>query len=544
MAKLVTVEEMKSLETQADKNGFTYEKMMQNAGDALAVEINRIAHRYFSGNEIIVGLIGPGNNGGDTLIALANLAKMNHTVTGYVLVKKKNQEELIDKFISNGGTIEYAQNDEDKKIIRDLLESSDILIDGLLGTGFKLPLQGEIKEFLAFVKDAMEKLEIPPVIVATDCPSGVDNDTGESAQETLSADYTVCMAAVKEGLLKLPAYKHVGELIVVDIGFSKKNTEIETIKSEVATIQEVNSYRIKRQLDSHKGTFGTCMVVAGSASYSGSALLAGKAAYRVGTGLVTMAVSAVLHGILAGHLPEATWLLLPHELGSISESSAGILLKNVSHANSLLIGCGLGLEDTTLEFLKNILTERNKKIKEQPKIGFLQGSLSKDEGVKVTLPPLVIDADGLKLLTKIPEWVKLIPENTILTPHPGEMEILTGMKKEEIQKNRKTIAEKYAGEWNAVVVLKGAFTVIASPKGETTTIPVATSALATAGTGDVLAGMIAGFLAQGIDPYKASIAGAWYHSQAGIIAAEKLGSTDSVMAGDLLDSISEAMSMV
>jgi len=529
---------MQSLEKLADKNGLSYRKMMQNAGTALAKEIQTIAHRYYADEVSINGLVGPGNNGGDTLIALAKLAGFNHNVTGYLLFKKIDQQELIDEVISNGGSIVFAQSDNDFKLIEELMYSCDILLDGILGTGFKLPLHTDLKAFLVKIKKYLEEMEIPPIIVAVDCPSGVDNSTGETSEETITADFTVCMAAVKEGLLKLPAYTHIGELIVVDIGLTRKNSEINEIKKEV-----VNSYKITRPLDSHKGTFGTCLIVAGSSSYSGAALLAGKAAYRVGAGLVTMAVPSILHAILAGHLPEATWILLPHQLGSINESASNVLLKYVNNADSMLIGCGLGREDTTLEFMKSFLTEKANIRTELPRIGFLHTSDQVSDGKNIKLPPLVIDADGLNLLSQITNWHKLLPEYTILTPHPGEMQLLTGVSKEKIQNDRLNIARKYADEWHTIVVLKGAFTVIASPGGDTTTIPVATSALARAGSGDVLAGMIAGFLAQGMQPYKAAITGAWYHSQAGLIAAEKLGCTDSVMAGDVINAISESISI-
>ena len=541
MAKLVSVEQMQSLERGADKNGLSYKKMMENAGAALAKEIQAIAHRYYANGISIVGLVGPGNNGGDTLIALSKLASSNNQVICYVLHKKNEQQELIKSIVKNDGIVVYHEDDTNFKILIKIVKNSRIIIDGVLGTGFKLPLRQDVKVILEHVKKTLEKLEIPPIIVAVDCPSGVDNDTGETAHETISADFTVCMAAVKEGMLKLPAYKFIGELVVVEIGFTKRNSEISEITNNVADDKVVDSFKVDRPLDSHKGTFGTCMIVAGSSSYSGAALLAGKAAYRVGSGLVTMAVPSMIHAIIAGHLPEATWILLPNEMGSISESAGKVLMNYIHNADSLLIGCGLGIEDSTFEFLRTFLADNNRTIKDQTRIGFLINSDQVDSGKKVKYPPLVIDADGLKLLKKIPDWSKLLPESSILTPHPGEMEILTGINKEEIQKDRLEIARKFAGKWNAVVVLKGAFTVIASPGGDTTTIPIATQALARAGTGDVLAGMIAGFLAQGVPPYEAAIAGTWYHAQAGLIAAEKFGCTESVMAGDLLEVINEAM---
>jgi NAD(P)H-hydrate epimerase len=270
-----------------------------------------------------------------------------------------------------------------------------------------------------------------------------------------------------------------------------------------------------RPLDAHKGTFGTVLVVAGSVNFTGAALLAGKAAYRSGTGWVTMAVPEPLHAALAGHFPEAPWLLLPHEHGFISASSAEVVLSNLGKPTAILLGPGFGLEPTTCQFLANLLTP--------------------------TLPPLVIDADGLKLLAKLEDWPSRLPAQAVLTPHPGEMAVLTGLSLERIQGDRIGVAEQFAHLWEHVVVLKGAFTVIASPVGKTAVIPVATPALARAGTGDVLAGLIVGLRAQGVEAFEAAAAGAWIHAQAGLRAAEKLGSTACVLAGDVLEAVPEVM---
>jgi NAD(P)H-hydrate epimerase len=296
----------------------------------------------------------------------------------------------------------------------------------------------------------------------------------------------------------------------------------------------------ERGLDAHKGTFGTVVVAAGSLSYTGAALLAGKAAYRVGAGLVTLAVPTPLHAALAGHFPEATWVLLPHERGFIAFSAADVLAKNLERATALLVGPGLGMEDTTKDFIANFL-DRAKTNSTGHRIGFIPDEGKKEEKSEKGLPPLVFDADGLKLLAKLPDWPKLLPAPAILTPHPGEMSVLTGLSVDEIQDDRLTIAKKYAAEWGHVVVLKGAFTVVAAPDGRTFTIPVATPALARAGTGDVLSGLIAGLRAQGVDAYEAAASGAWIHAQAGLAAADACGAEESVLAGDVLDNISEVL---
>jgi NAD(P)H-hydrate epimerase len=328
----------------------------------------------------------------------------------------------------------------------------------------------------------------------------------------------------------------------VDIGLPDDLPSLQDSKIEVADPDSVAALLPERSLDSHKGTFGTALIAAGSVNYTGAALLAGEAAYRAGAGLVTMAVPASLHGTLAGRFPEATWVLLPHEMGVISSNAAEVLAKNFERASSLLIGPGFGTENSTKEFIENILEGKFSAKKSAQRIGFVRQESEKSAENIAKLPPLVFDADGLKLLAQIKDWYKKIPAPAILTPHPGEMSALTGLSKEEIQENRQEIAGKYAREWGHVVILKGAFTVVASPEGQMTVIPVASPALARAGTGDVLAGLIAGLLAQGLDAFNAAVAGAWIHAQAGLYAADDLGTTASVLAGDVLDSVSDVIS--
>jgi NAD(P)H-hydrate epimerase len=240
-------------------------------------------------------------------------------------------------------------------------------------------------------------------------------------------------------------------------------------------------------------------------------LLAAQAAYRIGTGLVTLAVPEPLHVALAGHLPEATWVLLRHEHGFICEHAAEQVLTHLARATAILIGPGLGNKYATQKFMESLMPS-----------------------VKT---PLVVDADGLRHTAQIKDWYKRLHAPAILTPHPGEMSALTGLAIDEIQSNREEVARRYAQEWGHVVVLKGAFTVVASPDGQTTVIPVATPALARAGTGDVLAGLIVGLRAQGLDAYDAAVAGAFIHAQAGLLAAEAFGVTASVLASDVLTAV-------
>lgn len=509
--KLVTVAQMRAIENEANSKGLRYAEMMQNAGRGLAEVVHALGVEH--GWSTVTAIVGSGNNGGDALVALTWLAEAGWQTRAYLVSRKTQNDDLITQYLESGGEIAQHASDSNFESLHSWLTETDLLLDGLLGTGIQLPLRKDAALVLHQILTLLPTLEIPPYIVAVDCPSGVNCDTGECAAETLPADLTLSMAAVKTGLLKLPAYSFVGALDVVDIGLPANLDSWNALRVDVADAEMVSALLPERNPASHKGTFGTALVTAGSTSYTGAALLAGEAAYRIGAGLVTMAVPEPLHSALAGHLPEATWLLLPHEHGSISEAAAHPFLNGVSRATAMLLGPGIGSKPTTGIFIEQVLSS-------------------------IRLP-LVIDADGLRHLAEIQGWRSKLNRTAILTPHPGETSVLTGLPVAEIQSAREEIAEKFAREWGHVVVLKGAFTVIASPDGHSTIIPVATPALAHAGTGDVLAGLIVGLLAQGLDAYQAAVAGAYIHAQAGLLAAEILGTTASVLARDVLNAVPE-----
>lgn len=534
--KLVTVSQMQAVEKEADSSGLTYDQMMENAGQGLADVVLDLFMDEIEPEA--VGLVGPGNNGGDTLVALTALVEEGWKAKAYLVKRKK--DDLVKRFTEAGGEIVAGKDGFDQ--LAEAIEVADVLLDGVLGTGIQLPLKKDVAELLSEVNDILDGLDEAPFIIAVDCPSGVDCDSGEVAEETIPADLTVTMAAVKQGLVKLPAFEYVGELEVVDIGLTDVVSSFEEIETEIAEEELVAALLPERPLESHKGTFGTALIAAGSVNYTGAAVLAGEAAYRVGAGLVTLAVPAPLHGALAGHFPEATWVLLPHEAGRVSENAADVLAKNFGNASALLIGPGFGIETTTRVFLEDLLAGKSAQKKAAARIGFVHTEGKKKVETENNIPPLVVDADGLKLLAQIKDWGAKLPALSILTPHPGEMSVLTGLSKEEIQEDRQTVAARYAKEWGHVVVLKGAFTLIASPDGRVTMIPVASPALARAGTGDVLAGLIVGLRAQGLDAFDAAVAGAWIHAQAGLYAADDLGTTASVLAGDVLDSVSDVLS--
>jgi NAD(P)H-hydrate epimerase len=527
--KLVTVAEMRVIEEEANQKGVSFAMMMERAGKGVANYIQN----YFGSdqNKVVTALVGNGNNGGDALVALELLAKSGWKVQAF-LAKDRN-DPLIKRVKDIGGSIIIYSDKGSKKSLTEWLLESHVLIDGLLGTGFELPMRDPYESILDIVRQSNGKFKV----AAIDCPSGINCDSGETSADCLFADLTVCLQAVKIGLLSFPAYQYLGQLEIVDLELPD-NLEAELkVKREVATPECVRKLLPKRPLQAHKGTFGTAMIIAGSINYTGAAYLSGMAAYRIGAGLVKMAVPGPIYSALAGNFSEATWLLLPHDMGVIQAESAALIQKNLDKVTALLLGPGWGLEDTTKEFLERLLIGKSSSQKKRSGIGFVMMDKEDDVDKASLLPPIVIDADGLKLISKITNWQKILPDNSILTPHPGEMAVMTDLNLKDIQANRMMIAMEYSQKWGHIVVLKGALTIVAAPDGRLIIIPVAHPALARAGSGDVLAGLITGLLAQGIKPFEAATAGVWIHAQAGIEASERIGHPASVIAGDLLGSI-------
>jgi NAD(P)H-hydrate epimerase len=383
------------------------------------------------------------------------------------------------------------------------------------------------------VKDELGLRDRQPLIVAVDCPSGLDCDTGHIADETLVCDLTVTLAAAKPGLVTFPGANAVGSLRVADIGINADQGELADVDLEFVTHETIKSWLPARPRDAHKGTFGRVLIVAGSINFPGAVVLAGLGAYRVGAGLVTLAVPAPIQAMLVSQLPEATWVVLPHEMGVIAEGAVTVLKQELDTTQAMLLGPGFGQDQATEAFLARFLSEGSGI--SRGSIGFLQSERREQE--VVSLPPCVVDADGLKLLKRIPNWPDLLPKPSVLTPHPGEMAVMTDLPKDEIQVDRVKTAMEWAERWGHVVVLKGAFTVVAAPDGRTFVLPFATPALARAGTGDVLAGAIVGFKAQGLAAYEAAVLGAYVHGRAGELAVETIGTTASVLAGDVADGL-------
>jgi hydroxyethylthiazole kinase-like uncharacterized protein yjeF len=377
-----------------------------------------------------------------------------------------------------------------------------------------------------------------PLVAAVDLPSGLNPDTGALDPASLAADLTVTFAFPKIGQVTFPGAGAVGELVIADIGILADWADSDAL--DVATARETAMLLPARPPDSHKGTFGKAMLCVGSVNYVGAAYLSGTAATHAGAGLVTLALARAIYPMVASTSHETTFVILPDDLGVLIPDAVPVVRERLEDYDALLIGCGFGRDQKTVEFVQRLMGIG---AKSKTQIGFLANSReSKTEPGK--LPPLVIDADALYALAQSGEWwTHLAPNTVILTPHPGEMATLCGLSTGDVQADRVNIVKKFAAQWKQVVVLKGAHTVIAAPDGRATLLPFATPALATAGTGDVLAGTIIAMLAQHLAPFDAAVAGAYLHGLAGVIAERELGRA-GVVAGDLLTRLPEAMRRV
>ncbi len=508
--KVVTAEQMRQIDRSAANIGLPTEKLMENAGRAVAEETKKLLDSVV-GKRILV-IVGTGNNGGDGLVAGRYLDDWGAEVSLYLCKQRSADDKNLKLAKERGITIVQADQDGDLARLDGLLGSSEVVMDAVFGTGRSRAVDGVFKEVLTRVMKARQ--ENPELLlIAVDVPSGLDSDTGTVDPSCPYADVTVTLGYPKPGLFNFPGAERAGKVIIADIGIPPSLAE--NILTELITEDWVKSVLPKRPLSANKGSFGKVLVVAGSINYIGAAYLACMGAARVGAGLVTLSTASSLQPILAARMTEVTYAPLPEaEAGIIASKAASVLRQWLPGYEVLLMGCGLGQKAQVAGFVKSVL------------FGLLPGSS----------PALVIDADALNALAQIPDWWQKLSQDAILTPHPGEMARMTGVSVDEVQGQRLEVARKAAMEWRKVVVLKGAYTVVAASDGRARISQIANSGLASAGTGDVLSGVIAGLVAQGLSLFDAAACGVYLHGQAGEIVRREMGDA-GMMAGDLLPAL-------
>lgn len=484
----------------------------------LASNFSPIEHRR------IVVLCGKGNNGGDGFVIARKLAEMGASPDVFLLADPSElRGEPADNFRR------LASSRLLPRVIRDSvawgearksLASANLIVDALLGTG----LRGRVEGLFAQVIEDVNRRDSGRVIVAVDIPSGLSGDSGEVSGPAVFADYTVTFTAPKIGMLFAPASLHIGHLAVVDIGTPRELLE-EISKSTIRWLEpwEFRSILFRRNANSNKGNFGHALIVAGSVGKAGAAALAAQGALRAGAGLVTVATPSPVLSTVAGFAPEVmTEPLHATPAGTIAREvfDFGGFSAILRGKNAMALGPGLSTLEETQQFVRSVI------------------------GSKAQLP-IILDADGLNAFAGHTDALRGIGGMIALTPHPGEMARLLSATSKEVQECRLTLALKCASDWRAIVILKGHQTIIASPNGQAWVNSTGNPGMATAGTGDVLTGMLVGLTAQfGAKSWPLSLAlGVYLHGLAGDIASTSAGG-GPIIASDLIRAIPHAFAQL
>lgn len=502
--KLVTADQMRALEQAAVDAGATLDGLMEQAGLAVAQEV-WLSLGVVSGRRVLV-LVGPGNNGGDGLVAARHLADFDADVCVYML-RRRDSDRNLDEVTARGVPVIVAEDDGDYSRLAEALGGAEVVVDALLGIGVSRVIDGTLAEILRRLRETSEGSR-PAKVFAVDVPTGVDADTGRADPLAVRADHTVTFGAAKVGLHIGDGAEHGGRVEVVDIGLPK--AALAGVSTDLLDVAWVKARLPKRERAGNKGSFGKVMVVGGSRNYVGAPRLTAEGAYRAGAGLVTVAATEEVVRSIAGGLPEATWLPMPDRDGAIAKEAVAALREAADSYGVSVIGPGLG-QGTEIRDV-------------------VAGMIASATG------PCVVDADGLNALANIVGWSENVGGQLVLTPHPGEMARLLGRAVDDVQGDRLAVAVESAAAWGQLVVLKCAHTVIADSDGRVAISPFANPLLAVAGTGDVLAGVIGGLLAQGMQPFEAAACGVYVHGMAGEELSEDLGDR-GLLASELLPQI-------
>jgi len=505
--KLVTTAQMRALEAQAVARGKTEWELANSAGLAVAQE-TWLAFGQLE-DRLVVVLVGPGNNGGDGLIAAANLRDYSAEVHAYLLAPRSDADPALKLALDAGVVVGTVADDPGLEQLDAMLERTAGVVDALLGVGTHRPIEGDLAAILDHLGAARERRRRRFQVIALDVPTGVDADTGRADPHTVGADITLCFGFAKIGMFQFPARELGGQVLRVDIGIPEDlGAELPYDEIDMRAAQRA---AVPRPLDAHKGTFGRVVLAAGSRRYPGAAVLAAEACARAGAGLTTIAAPASVQPLLTS-FRDATHEPLPDTDGVLNADAARALLRALPGASALLVGPGLDLTPASREFVATLVA-----------------GLDAVPGLNA----VVLDADALNALAAEPGWHERFAAPRILTPHPGEMARLLGTTAEEVQANRLECATRYAAATRSVVVLKGACTIVAAPDGRARLSSVANPMLAHGGTGDVLAGLIVGLVAQGAEAYAAATAAVYLHGEtAGMVSAEY--GTAAGLAQDLL----------
>lgn len=503
--KLLSAAEMKEMDRLAiQEYGIPGMVLMENAAIRTVEMISELLPDIASSQVII--LVGKGNNGGDGLAIARHLTSMGARTLVFMMAEPAflNGDAATNFAITSRICQEIhplTRAPHLDKLLISILQA-DLIVDAIYGIGF----QGQLSDFESQVVRMANWSSLP--LVAVDIPSGVEADSGRVWGEAVRATCTVTFALPKIGLILEPGKDYAGTVSVADITIPRDLMESGSLKTNLITENMVAALIKRREAESHKGSYGHVLAVGGSPGMSGAITMTALAALRSGAGLVTAAVPASMCGLADSAAMEVMAVPLPETTGGAIGIEALPVLENLlGTVNVGAIGPGLSRYGEAATVMGQLLDK--------------------------SAVPLVLDADGLNALEDQEQLLRHRQVPLVITPHPGEMSRLTGLGIDEIQSRRLETARRYAQEWGIIVVLKGNKTVVASPEGEVFVNVSGNAGMATGGSGDVLTGIIAGFLAQGLKALDASVAGVYLHGLAGDLAASELGMS-ALIAGDLI----------
>ena len=527
--KVLTAEQMRDADRlTAERYGIPPLQLMENAGGAIAGYLWG-AYPDLASRRILV-LCGKGNNGGDGLVVARRLRQRGASPRVILFAEPSSMRGdaaiNLKSWQLGMGELRVVTDKSQWDSARDAIAHSDLIVDALLGTGVKGPVEGLLAYVISDVNAAagritsVESGDRRRAVVAVDMPSGLPSGAEDFGGPVIEADATVTLTAPKLGQMVSPRATCVGKLIVRQIGTPSDLIEMDpNLKLHWLEPGEFRQLPLIRTRDSNKGSFGHALIVAGSLGKSGAALMAGRSALRSGAGLVTVATPKDVLPLVAGAMPELmTVPLLSTEDGTASSQNleSNRFGEIAAGKTVLAIGPGLSIQDETQKFIRAV--------------------------VENTELPVVLDADGLNAFANQPDTLKSRrTEHLVITPHPGEMGRLLGSSAREVQSRRLAIALETAARWNAHVILKGFHTILATPEGQAFVNTTGNPGMATGGTGDVLTGILAGLTAQFKTEAWESVLGLgiYLHGLAGDIAAQRVGEAP-LIATDVIEALPAA----
>jgi NAD(P)H-hydrate epimerase len=486
--------------------------LMENAAIKLAEHCFRFINNITANNKKakVLVICGSGNNGGDGM-ALARHLYIKNIETKIIYMGDVNttastkndqaNDAVINLKITKNLGIPIIQY-SNKTIIKSDIEAFDLVVDALLGTGLDRNVEGKYKELIEEINCYAK------YIISVDIPSGVHSDSGRIMGCAVKANETVTFAYPKVGLYAYPGAEYAGKIHIEDISIPHHLMERIETKAQILTETEANELLPVRAQRANKGSFGKIIVFAGSSEMPGAAALTCSAAYLVGGGLVSAYAVPHVAEVIHHWQREIVTRIVIEKNGMFCKESLNGIAEEINCADVIIAGPGIGRSSDVTEFVRELIS--------------------------IAKAPLVLDADALFAVSKDANILKKLKAPCVITPHPSEMSRLTGISVPDILNNTIETAVNFAKEFNVVTLLKDAHTIIANPDGKYYINTTGTNALSKAGTGDVLTGIIAGFIAQGLDVFSAGVLGAYFHGKAGEDAVGN-GSCYSVMAGDLLD---------